>query len=381
MIKIASRKEVSDYYNSSALSQSEMKLLLYGVSNYNNKKDFSGTTESQKIGSAIDLILTGEEKDFEELYFISKLAKLPSDKVKKIVENVRNALLVKYANFNGDLDDNSITKIKSIDFSIDVDELILDSIYKEDYYNNRTDAKRLEGVKKEGSDYFYDLINSLGKVVLSVDEKTKIDKVVKSVREHPSTKKYFDREAQEKFGKVTFHYQYPIYFEYNGVACKCLLDLCIFVFNKQNELIVIEPVDFKSTYEETHKFQSIARKYRYDIQAAWYTEALTKAFTNFPNVKIKPFKFIVESTTSPGQPIVWIASESFLEIGRKGRKPVYLIDTNFTFDGENAQSVLIKHPLKGFEDLFDDYIYYSMNGFDKEREVNENDNILTLDFE
>lgn len=379
MIKITSAKDIARYYESGDLSQSELKPLLYGLKNYLNNKKFNKSSDAMKIGSAVDLLATGNEEEYEKLYHISQLTKLPSDKVVEVVQLVRSSLLIKFSNFNGELDDEGIEKLKQVKLE-DCETEILDAVYKVNYYGNRTDEKRVAGIIKDGAQYFDDLVNSIGKVILSADEDANVTKIMTALRTNSNTAKYFDRNKQKTFKKVTFHYQYPIYFEYEGIACKALLDLVIFIFNDAGDLIKIEPIDLKTTYEDTLNFPGIAKKMRYDIQAAWYTLALKTAFRNMPNVKIAPFKFIVESTTSPGKPLVYVASKSLLEIGRKGRPAVTLVDTNFTFDGESPESITVVREIKGYEQLIADYKYYLMNGFEVDRQIEESKGVLDLNF-
>lgn len=384
MVKISTREEVDAYYASSALSQSEYKKLLYGVKNYKDSKDKKYDSDALKLGSVLDTILTAEEGEFEKLYYVSNLSKLPTDAVQKVTKVVRDSLIIKYSSVDGEITDKTIESLLNVSFDTDeLDEIILNAVTREKYYTNRKDETRINDIKNYGKDYYFDLINSIGKIVLSSDEKILIDRMVKALRTSKVTGKYFDRKKQATYNKVIFHYQLPIYFMYQGLQCKALLDLCIFVYDDKDKLIRIEPIDLKSTFEETHKFQSVAIRYRYDIQSAWYTTAIETAYALVMNedTKIANFKFIVESTTTPGDPVIYSCSDEFLRIGREGRNPVYLTDTNLSFDGKSPNSITIKKGILGYEQLIDLYVYYQMNGFNKEKELVENKNVLTLDFD
>ena len=383
MIKISTRKAIDKYYASSALSQSTFKKLTGGLRNF--KSPFKDT-DSLKIGSALDSILTAEEGDFEKIFHVSNLDKLPTDSIQAIMKTIRDSLIIQHSSIDGEITDETIEKLNNVSFDIDNDELnevILNAVTKHNYYTNRKDETRINDVKSAGKDFYFDLIGSLGKVILSSDEKVLLDKMVKNLRTNPATAKYFDRKKQKSFKKVLFHYQLPIYFTYQGLQCKALLDLCIFLYNEKDEIIKIEPIDLKSTYEDTHRFSKVARSLRYDIQAAWYTTALDIAYRSvlFPNAEIAPFKFIVESTTNPGEPVLYTASEQFLRVGKEGRKALYLTDTNFSFDGNSPDSIVVKPAIRGYEELVDEYVFYQMNGTEKERVLQENNNVLTLDID
>ena len=77
--------------------------------------------------------------------------------------------------------------------------------------------------------------------------------------------------------------------------------------------------------DQTIYFPKSLRQRRYDIQAAFYTEAL-KSKKEYETYKILPFKFIVESTTNPGNPLVFTCNQELLEIGKSGRNAYNLCD-------------------------------------------------------
>ena len=106
-----------------------------------------------------------------------------------------------------------------------------------------------------------------------------------------------------------------------------------------------------------------------------------KSKKEYETYKILPFKFIVESTTNPGEPVLYTASEQFLRVGKEGRKALYLTDTNFSFDGNSPDSIVVKPAIKGYEELIDEYVFYQMNGTHKEKVLQENNNKLTLDID
>jgi hypothetical protein len=121
----------------------------------------------------------------------------------------------------------------------------------------------------------------------------------------------------------------------------------------------------------TYYFPSSIKARRYDIQAAWYVLALHHHFAipEGSNV-VKPFQFVVESTTYQGKPLNYIVAESLLALGRFGRRAISLHETDM-FNGDPMASAIIQPQILGFEQLLDLYIYHSENGFNEEREIQE----------
>ena len=109
----------------------------------------------------------------------------------------------------------------------------------------------------------------------------------------------------------------------------------------------------------------------YKWQAAWYTLALQKHFNLLEDSNvIKPFHFVVESTTMQGKPLNFVVDESLLNMGRFGRRAISLHETDM-FNGDTSASATIQYGIKGFEQLLDLYIYHSENGFSEEKEIQE----------
>lgn len=84
---------------------------------------------------------------------------------------------------------------------------------------------------------------------------------------------------------------------------------------------------------------------------------------------ILPFKFIVESTTNPGNPLVFTCDEELLKIGKFGRE-------SFRLKGVSSTKLIDMYygktdEVKGFNQLIEDYKWYLENGFEKKREIVE----------
>ena len=114
-------------------------------------------------------------------------------------------------------------------------------------------------------------------------------------------------------------------------------------------------------------------------QAAFYTEALyyfkERDEPNWKDYKILPFKFIVESTVNPGNPLIFTCSDELLKIGREGRIGEYVRIFN-VFDHRHEKLPEIK----GFQQLIEDYKWYMENDFEKNRKIVESQGEFNIDW-
>jgi len=369
---VATKEEVQEYYLSEALGQSKLKRLLGDISSFQKEDDSSA--EHFIIGSAVDCLLTSTQEVFEQEYHISKLEKTPSEAVARILGHVYEDLLSDYAEhlevITGQEEPAPVTPfVEFVGELKNWEAYILDACLKEDW--NRTwgaPAKLKNILEAEG--YFKDLCLAKGKRILSETQYNTVITIVGTLKSNPRTSRFFDRDSFMDLPNITIHYQFAIYFEYRGIQCKALLDMVVVVRDADGRITSITPIDLKTMNGNTFYFPNSVRSRRYDIQAAWYTLALHQHFA-IPEGSdiIKPFLFVVESTSYQGKPLVFQADKSLLQMGRNGRKAVYLIDTNlFTQD---AQNTVLAWEVKGFEQLLDLYLYHIENGFREEKEVQE----------
>lgn len=370
---VATKEEVQEYYGSDALGQSKLKLLLGDLGSFH--KEFDSSAEHFMIGSAVDCILTNSLEAFNEEHYISKVEKLPSEAVVEILGLVHEEVLQDYAEhlevITGQEEPLPVTPFHEF-----VGELgnwgayILDACEKTGWQPRWGADAKLKNIVEPGSAYFMDLCKSFGKTVISQTQNATIKNIVHSLQSNPRTASFFDRDFYTDMPDLTVYYQFPIYFEYRGVNCKALLDMVFVYRDEEGRILAIVGVDLKTMNGNTFYFPSSVRARRYDIQAAWYTLALHKHFA-VPEGSdvIKPFQFVVESTSFQGKPLNFVVDKSLLNMGRYGRKALTLVDTNlFTQGAENAT---LQHSIQGFEDLLDLYIYHSENGFNEERQIQE----------
>ena len=336
---------VETYYEHPALSQSHLKLLLGpDPSIFNTIQEPDLYFEEKKhfmIGDGVDMQLTRPIEEFSQKFHISNLQNKPSDTIKSIVNQVYDHVKEIHGR-----------EIQTIDR---YSNAILDACNDHNYQSKWLDNTRIAKVV-EAWEYWEDLKAAEGKVVLSQEENDLISQIVMSIRTNSTTSKYFEKNNSS----VEILDQFSIYFTYEGIECKALLDRIII----DHKNMTIQPIDFKTMGDQTLYFPKSLRQRRYDIQAAFYTEALKSKYSAY---EILPFKFIVESTTNPGNPLVFTCNQELLEIGKSGRNAYNLCDKAYVSDEYTVYMKFDK--IKGFHQLIEDYKWYMENGFSVNREI------------
>jgi len=367
---ITPQEKIDEYFNSDALSQSQLKKILKGIdvfinSNEEEKKLYYEEKGHFVIGSAVDTILTGEAGEFEKQYHISTLVKKPSDVEMSIIQKVFDELK------------DVLTEIEDLPTYLDSIE---QSIVEHDWYGGKPGEKRIQGLLDRGAEYFEDLKKGLGKQILTAVEKKLIDDIVFSLKSNPRTMQFFNRIALDKRTDADIYYQLPIYFYYKGIYCKALLDMLIVIKDEDGNILSLTPIDLKTMNGSTLRFLSNLKSFRYDIQAAWYTEALLSDNSSF-DLKCKitekmvlPFMFVVESNSYPGQPLVYILDEQLLHIGKYGKK-----DLRVQLPSNNYDEVVIRK-VEGFDELIDIYLYQEANDWNEEEVITKNNGVLKIDW-
>ena len=348
---------VNSYYEHPAISQSQLKLLLGpDPSIFNTIQEPDLYFEEKKhfiIGDGVDMQLTRPIEEFNQKFHISNLQNKPSDTIKSIVNQVYDLVKEEV----GSLADKGLLR--------DHTSKIIDSCNDHNYQPNWKTETRVAKVV-EAWEYWEDLKLAEGKTVLSSEENDLISQIVMSIRTSPNTSKYFQTSKD-----VEVLYQLAIYFPCQGVDCKALLDMVVIDHKEKT----IQPIDFKTMGDQTIYFPKSLRQRRYDIQAAFYNEALKSKHSAY---EILPFKFIVESTTNPGNPLVFTCNQELLEIGKSGRSAYILCDKSYVSDEYTVYMKFDK--IKGFHQLIEDYKWYMEKDFETKREIVESQGEFQLDW-
>lgn len=367
-VYVTPKEVVEAYYADSSLNQSELKKLENGLDSYltsKKKEEENADTPDKlhfKIGKAVDTLLTGTLEEFDELYYPSSDDMKLSEVEVAIVTHVFDTAI---ANHTG----KSATSLGPL---LDYEGYIEFAFTQITWQPNWKLPTKVQKVIDFGSLYFEALKEAYGKTILTGQDYRQIKAVVESVKTNPLTAGYFDMEMLAENPLVKVYYQLPIYFEIDGVKCKALLDLLIIHLNEEGQVLAVCPFDFKSMDGHTISFPYSMKRFRYDIQGAWYTDALYNPTAIFPDgfpdltgITLDPFTFIVESKTNPGKPLLFQMSQSLFEVGRDG------------YYNHNIN----KLTNKGYSTLFRAYQYHTENGWTMEKFVAETGGVLTLDWE
>ena len=333
---------VEEYYNDSRLSQSKLKLLLGNNPNlFNTVAEPKLYFEEKKyflIGDGVDCQLTRPITEYAEKFHVSNVENKPSDTIKSIVNQVFDE--TKRLNI----------LIENVGDMRNYFPYIIDACNDHNYQSNWKEETRISKIL-EAHEYWEDLKAGEGKTILSAEEDSLISQIVMSIKTNDVTRPYFEGGYD-----VEILYQVPIFFTISEVDCKGLLDMI-----RINHITkTIEPIDIKTLGDNTLNFPKALRQRRYDIQGAFYTEGLRQTY---PGYTILPFKFIVESTTNPGTPLVYTMDTQLLETGKYGRSGIKL-------KGISQDSLMQVYygrieNIKGYLQLIEEYKWYLENGFEK----------------
>lgn len=278
------------YFDVDAISQSYLKGVLYG---HSEKKESSSMT----MGSMIDMLVTQEDK-FKDTYFVLSNEEMPSDTIKAIID-----LAFTY-------EDRSYERA--------IEEL--------NYIGNRAWSmeKKVEKVTSH-TNYINQKIASIGKTIISHEQYTQANLLaLKVMQQLNELKLQGDRYNQLELYQDVSHNNKDFF-------CKGMLDI-VFIGD------TIQPIDIKYTSDN---FEKSAKRFRYDIQAAFYTKLLQ---LKYPNIPIEPFMFIVVGDNQAG---TYVLSEEDLYIGEWGAKAIY----NTVYTGQHEWKA--EYDIYGYRDAFD----------------------------
>lgn len=381
MITLGKREHVEEYFSTKRASQSFLKALLNGVNFL--KEDEAKLYYEEKghfiIGSAVDTQITMGQKEFNIDYFTSEVNK-PSDTVVSIINKIFD-----------EFDFEGVDVPPRLE---DLPDQILESCAYHSYQPRYKSETKITKIVTEGGDYFQELIESRGKQILSSIESNIVSNIVMSFKSHRFTAKYFkDREGIDIF------YQVPIYFEMFGVECKALLDMII--VDRKNKKVY--PIDLKTMGGHVTGFPSAIKARRYDFQASFYSSALIELIdgraTSPVNLDITEyelgnFRFIVESTNysvnkmtgevsyGQGMPLVFELSANVMMEALNGRPEC--VAQGFTEESREEGIPPIYpikfRPIKGIREALELYSYHEENGYEFDREVNEGDGKIVIDW-
>lgn len=292
-----------EYRDVRAFSQSSLKLLDFSVTKFYREEYLwvVGLSESRPeyssdamtLGSMVDVLLT-RPKDFDKEYMY--LSDAPTGQMKDFIDEFHRLSI------NSEDDPKTIAE----------------------YVYNKVGFKRdkLETViakfQAEGLVYYNALSKSVGKTIvpqgMMLHAKALVDQMLEDEFIGPILTEETDTQTHINVDTEVYN-QLEIYWEEHGLKFKALLDKVIVDHLKKT----IQPYDIKTT--RSSDFNDAFGGYRYDLQGAFYTDALHHWMEQqgLQNYEILPFVFIVAFTNEKGiGPQMWQMGTYDYYAGRYG---------------------------------------------------------------
>lgn len=269
------------YRESSALNQSRLKRILQHPRLFIEEtvqSEFDEASDHIDIGDAVDLLLTGGEREFHEQFIVGRIPR-PT----------------------GQMGDFCWAKFKYRDFDT-ADQLAFDEV---GIKRPKTVQEYLEKFEKEGRPYYDELLAAEGKRLLTPQKFETISRIVEAIKNNPHVYKHIDPQSEE----YDIFYQvvatWTMYVLDTPIKCKGLID-CVKVHKKTREATII---DVKTTRHSVGNFFISYLSYRYDFQGGWYHFGLnqdeeTKAALGITSVS-ENIIFVVGSTKFPDQSLAY----------------------------------------------------------------------------
>lgn len=250
-------------------------------------------TPQLRFGSIVDCLLTGDDKEFDERYFIIDFPKTTDS-----LETISKELFKRYW--------------KVFDSFDKIPDEILSSVGAEcGYYESKKyEKKRLSSIK-ENCGLLYDIMFlAKGKECISSEEMNKAMKCVNALKEDKNTGYYFAKDSFAHPG-IERYYQLKFKTVEDGIPLKCMADLIIVNHNNKT----VTPVDLKTSGHPEYRFYNSFIKWRYWIQAQLYWHLIRKAMDEddfYKDYELLDYKFIVVNRDDP-HPLVWTYTDTKCE--------------------------------------------------------------------
>ena len=246
------------------------------------------STPSLTFGSAVDSIITGGRKEFEEKFFIADFPDIP-DSIIQIVKELFNRF------------GKEVFSLSDISTNI-----IIDIATENNYQNNWKPETRAKVIIEKGSAY-YDILQLAGdKTIINLKTNQLIENSVSALKDSEATKWYF--APDNVWGNIKRYYQLKFKTVHNDITYRCMADLIIVDYENK----VIYPIDLKtSSHNEWDFYQSFVQ-WRYDIQARLYWRIIKDNMLHdeyFKDFKLADYQFIVVNKFNC-IPLVWEFNET-----------------------------------------------------------------------
>lgn len=290
-----------EYRADSALSYSTLSK--YERSGFNDLNTLFDRIETPSLtfGSAVDSLITGGRKEFDERFIVADFPAM-SPSVLQIVKQL-------FANHN--------KKYDKLDSIPDKDIIDLTEVVK--FYPNWRPQTRAKAIKEQGDKFYRLLYLAKDKTVLDSQMYQDVLKTVEALKTSEATSWYFQED--NPFENIERLYQLKFKAKLNGIMYRCMADLIIVDHDAQT----VQPVDLKTSSKKEWDFFKSFIDWRYDIQARLYwriIRACMDADEYFKDFKLLPYQFIVANRTTL-VPLVWgfpfTDALGTLKVGKQGQ--------------------------------------------------------------
>lgn len=369
MIYYANAERVTMYNSSDGVNQSSLKKIFEDPSFFSGKEEEEEyyTEKEWKItGTGVDVIITQGQAEFDNQFYLMSTSRKPSktlmgamQKVFSIVSDQNEPVSANYKDY---------AQLFCMVFN-DI-EYFIDRAKPDWREDNRINALAKDAI---GDSYWKAMYEGIGKQIITVEEKETIEAIRDTIHTHHYTKDIFDLSRDSEDYDLLF--QVPIFFYYNGILCKGLLDM-VFINHKTS---TVYPLDIKTTGKPLYQFPQVIRERRYDFQGAFYTHGIKDPLVmetlssllkkNITSYNVKNLGFIAACTKFTSVPNVIFCTDQLLSIGQFGR-PAVIVD-----------GIEVKPAIKGFAESIELYKYYSEHGFDTRKELIEGKGWLNVNWE
>lgn len=311
-----------EYRADPALSYSTLSR--YEREGFNNLDKLFERIESPSLtfGSAVDTLLTGSEKEFNEQFFVAQLDNPLSDTLIIITKKLFDTWKDEHTNIKDISDDKLIETISNISWN--------------NHWQDKTRAKK---IKEDCAAYYKLLYLSEGKTILNTYIYQDVINTVDRLRSADSTRFYFEQDNifDDNIERL---YQLKFKATFNNVDYRCMSDLLVVIHDKK----LVVPVDLKTSYKPEWDFYKSFVEWRYDIQGRLYWRIIRYNMDQdpyFKDFKLADYRFIVANRKTL-TPLVWLF-EGTQKIGEIVTKDNVILRDPFTI-GEELNSYLINKP-------------------------------------
>ena len=314
-----------EYRADPALSYST--LARYEREGFNNLDKLFDRIESPSLtfGSAVDVLMTGSEEEFNSQFMIAELTTPPSDTLVTIVKRIF---------------DNFYLEYRSI---IDIpDDVLLNSIEDIQWNNHWLPKTRAKKIKDDCAGYYSLLYLAEGKTIISSATYRDVINTVDALRTSDATKFFF--EPNNVFDTtIERYYQLKFKATFDDVDYRIMADLI--VVDHKNKLII--PVDLKTSSKYEWDFYKSFLDWHYFTQARLYWRVIRDNLDKDPYFKdftLLDYKFIVVNKRTL-IPLVWTFSstQKYGEL-HLGKNQQIVIRDPFTI-GKELHTYLKEKPL------------------------------------